>query len=94
MKPYFPLGTVVMLKEATKSLMIIGIMQRDTEGNQYDYVSVMYPEGYLNEEAFFLFNHEDIEKVLFVGFVNAESQTYMQILKMQDLGEQVGLKEE
>ena len=85
MKTYFPLGTVVMLKEATKSLMIIGIMQGDDEGNTYDYVAVMFPEGYVNDEAFFLFNQEDIEKVLFVGCINAESQTYMQLLKIQEL---------
>ncbi len=85
MKTYFPLGTVVMLKEATKSLMIIGIMQQDDEGNQYDYVAVMFPEGYVNEETFFLFNEEDIEKVVFVGCINADSQTYMQVLKLHEL---------
>ena len=81
MKEYFPIGTVVRLKEATKSLMIVGTMQADNEGNEYDYIACMFPEGYINAELFFLFNMEDIDRVLFVGCINAESQAYIQLLK-------------
>ena len=84
MKEYFPIGTVVRLKEATKSLMIIGIMQGDDEGNEYDYVACMFPEGYIDSETFFLFNMEDIDRVLFVGCINVETQAYMQMLKEQE----------
>lgn len=81
MKELLPIGSVVMLKEAKKSLMIIGVMQRDEEGKKYDYISVVFPEGYINADTFFLFNHEDVVEVKFVGCINAESQTYMQLLK-------------
>ncbi len=83
MKELLPLGTVVRPKEATKSLMIIGTMQVDEDGTTYDYISCMFPEGYLNDETFFTFNHEDIEEVLFIGCVNAESQAYTQLLRNQ-----------
>lgn len=87
MKDLLPIGSVVMLKEATKSLMIVGTMQRDEDGNEFDYISVVFPEGYINSEYFFLFNHEDIVDVKFVGCINAESQTYIQLLKDQETQE-------
>ena len=34
-KELLPIGTVVILKDATKRLMISGVMQNDTEGNLY-----------------------------------------------------------
>lgn len=84
MKDLLPIGSVVMLKEATKSLMIVGTMQKDDEGNKFDYISLPFPEGYINSEIFFLFNHEDVVDVKFVGCINAESQTYEQLLKIQE----------
>ena len=34
MKELLPIGSVVLLKEATKSLMIVGTSQRDEEGRE------------------------------------------------------------
>lgn len=85
MKDLLPIGSVVLLKEATKSLMIIGTTQIDDENNQYDYVACMFPEGYIDEETFFLFNHEDILQIEFVGCINAESQAYVQAIKSEEL---------
>lgn len=76
MKTFLPIGTVVQLQEAEKSLMIIGTMQATEDGTEYDYIGCVFPEGYIDDETFFLFNTEDIEKVHFVGCVNAESQAY------------------
>ena len=84
MKDLLPIGSVVRLKEATKSLMIIGTMQVDAEGKRYDYISCIFPEGYIDSDTFFTFQHEDIETVDFVGCINAESQAYFQILKNQE----------
>lgn len=80
MKKLLPNGSVVTLKDGKKSLMIIGAMQKDEENNVYDYIACVYPEGYINSELFFLFNHEDIDNVRFVGYIDAESQAYMQML--------------
>lgn len=85
MKDLLPIGSVVMLKEATKSLMIVGTMQQDEEGHEYDYIAVVFPEGYINAETFFLFDNEDIVDVKFVGYINAESQVYAQILRNNEL---------
>lgn len=84
MKELLPIGSVVLLKDATKSLMIVGTSQRDEEGREFDYISVVFPEGYINSDTFFLFNHEDIVDVNFVGYINAEVQTYLQMLRNEE----------
>lgn len=81
MKDYLPLGSVVLLESAKKSLIIIGTMQVDDMGNEYDYISCAFPEGYIDDETFFLFNEEDIREVKFIGCVNSETQVYTQALK-------------
>lgn len=80
MKDLLPIGTVVTLKEGVKSLMIIGIMQTDENEKVYDYISVLYPEGFLNAETFFLFNNEDIVEVKFNGYIDAEYKEHMKLL--------------
>ena len=76
----FPIGTVVTVKEANKSMMIIGILP-ENGGKRYDYIAVLYPEGYLTEKQIYLFNHDDIEKVEYLGYMNAEFQVFHQNLK-------------
>lgn len=75
MKDLFPIGTVVKLNEAEKDLMIIGILQRSERGN-FDYLGVLYPEGYLDTEHVYLFNHEDIASIEFIGYFNSEMQVF------------------
>ncbi len=71
-----PIGSVILLKEAKKRLMIYGIKQNSAEGKQYDYIGVLYPEGNLSQDYTYLFNHEDIESVFFLGFVDPEFTMY------------------
>lgn len=70
-----PIGSIVLLREASKKLMVIGILPRNEE-NVYDYIGVLYPEGYMSQESMFLFNHDDIATVEYLGFVNSEHQTF------------------
>ncbi len=83
MKQLLPIGSVVRLEEGTELIMIVGILQQDDEGNRYDYIAVLFPEGYVDEETFFLFNHQDIAEVEFVGCVNSRVQVYMEELKKE-----------
>lgn len=80
MKDLLPIGTVVTLKDGVKSLMIIGIMQTDDNETVYDYIAVLYPEGFLNADAFFLFNSEDIVDVKFKGYINEEYEQHIKLL--------------
>ncbi|MCL2012616.1 MAG: DUF4176 domain-containing protein [Cystobacterineae bacterium] len=72
---YLPIGTVVLLKEANKPLMIYGKQQLDTGTEEtYDYVACFYPEGNIGQEHTYLFNADEIAQVLFVGFDNEENK--------------------
>ncbi|MBQ2205258.1 MAG: DUF4176 domain-containing protein [Lachnospiraceae bacterium] len=68
-----PIGSVVHIKGANKNMMIIGIVVTNNDV-EYDYFAVLYPEGYVDNKLTFLFNHEDIDKVLYVGYINSELQ--------------------
>lgn len=57
--------------------MVIGTeVEREDDENIYDYVGVPFPEGYIDSEIMFLFMHDDIESIDFVGFINSEVQAY------------------
>ncbi|MCC8029663.1 MAG: DUF4176 domain-containing protein [Lachnospiraceae bacterium] len=81
-----PIGSIILLKDAKKRLMIYGIGQRDeTNKKDYDYVGVMYPEGNMGEGSQFLFNHGDIDQVFFRGFEDEERSAFLnRIQKMLD----------
>lgn len=73
-----PIGSVVLLKKAEKRLMITGVLQVDNESDeQYDYISVPYPEGNVGQENQFLFNHDNIETVFFMGFNDDERTKFL-----------------
>ena len=83
LKELLPIGSVVLLKDGTKKLMIIGIkpMRENEEKEVYDYIGVLYPEGYLSNEYNFLFNHNDINDVVFKGYNNPEREVFIDILE-------------
>lgn len=74
-----PIGSVVLLKEGQKKLMIFGIKQSDEkdETNEFDYAGVMYPEGNMGLEYQFVFNHEDIAETVFRGFEDDERKAFI-----------------
>lgn len=82
-KDLLPIGSIVALHDAKKKLMICGIKQQgqDTPHREYDYLGVFYPEGSIGDEYKFLFNHTDIEKIIFRGFEDIERQTFIERLE-------------
>ncbi|NLN49159.1 MAG: DUF4176 domain-containing protein [Clostridiales bacterium] len=74
-----PIGTVVLLKNAEKRLMIFGVKQTSLDGKEeeYDYIGVMYPEGYMGGEYQFLFNHSDISTVFYTGYEDDERKDFI-----------------
>ena len=71
----FPIGSVVLLKNAEKLLMIIGICPVNNQ-KRYDYLGVLYPEGYVDDKMIFLFNHDQIAEVRYVGFMDSQYQIF------------------
>ena len=81
-KELLPIGSVVLLKDAVKKLMIYGVGQTDaTTDKDYDYIGVMYPEGNMGEGSQYLFNHGDIDQVFFRGFSDDERDTFIERLR-------------
>ncbi len=75
---FLPIGSVVMLKGGTKKAMITGFcsVTEDDKDKVYDYTGCVYPEGYLSFDEICLFNHDQIEKVYHLGFVDDEEKEF------------------
>ncbi len=79
---YLPIGSVVLLKDATKKVMIIGFGSKDYGQNKtFDYSACLYPEGLLTSDQILLFNHDQIKEISFIGFVNEEQKIFINNLK-------------
>lgn len=77
-----PIGSIVLLKETEKKLMIFGIGQiNKSTKTSYDYIGVLYPEGSMGDGSQFLFNHSDIEEIVFRGFENEERNDFIKRLE-------------
>ena len=76
-----PIGSIVLLEGAEKKLMIFGVGQTQLEENKdFDYIGVVYPEGNMGEGSQFLFNHSDIEEIVFRGYEDEERDNFLEML--------------
>lgn len=75
---YLPIGSVVILKNASKKIMIAGYLAVDNDVPDvvYDYSGCLYPEGFLGSDQSLLFNHDQIKEIFFLGFVNSEQEAF------------------
>ena len=81
MKKYLPIGTVVLLKNGSKKIMIYGRKQlAEDTGEEFDYVACLYPEGNIDDDYTFLFNHENINEIVFTGYADAEEDEFQKVL--------------
>ncbi|EKY29044.1 DUF4176 domain-containing protein [Clostridium celatum] len=79
MDKYLPIGSVVLLKNGTKRVMIYGRKQIHIEtGKEWDYLACLYPEGNINEEFMYLFNHDQIDKVYYLGYRDDEEVKFVE----------------
>ena len=65
-----PIGSVVLLENSERKVMIIGICQKqlDAQDAYWEYAAVPYPQGYLDEDNLFLFNGSQIKTVFATGY--------------------------
>ena len=84
MNTILPIGSVVLLKNAKKPIMIFGYMQKSAvvPDQMADYIGVPYPEGNLDIRAQFGFQMTDIEKVLFEGYRDESFKPWEDLLKI------------
>lgn len=74
------IGTIVLLKNANKELMIIGYFPQAIQGDEkktFDYLACPYPEGYINSNEPVVFNKENIKKVTHYAYMDEESKALL-----------------
>lgn len=90
---YLPIGSVVLLKGGKKELMVMGYDiipdgdaydkngKVDVSDKIFDYGGCVYPEGMVTSNQIFAFNHEQIEKVSFIGYQTESQENLSNLLK-------------
>lgn len=85
-KNYLPIGSVVLLKNGNKRMIICGRIQAKAGSDTiYDYSACYYPEGIVNPANMFFFNQDAVDRVFFIGFQDQEELDYRS--KLESLGE-------
>ena len=82
-KDYLPLGSIVLLNGGKKKLMITGYAVSTPEypDEIFDYCGCMYPEGTIRSDTICVFNHSEINKIIFRGYLDKEEKEYLENLK-------------
>lgn len=76
-----PIGSVVYLKEGNRKIMVLNrgaMLEQAGEQVIFDYSGCIYPIG-LDATQVFYFNEENIDKVIFEGFVDEEEKRYQEL---------------
>lgn len=85
MKKYLPIGSVVLLKNSSKRVMIIGLKQKQADSDKiWDYCGCLFPEGVLDPDKLYLFDNEQVERLYFIGLQDTESMSFLQQLGQKD----------
>ena len=91
-KRFLPIGSVVMLSGGTKEVMITSYCIFPTnyqikdgeavtpERKMYEYGGCIYPEGILDSNVSCAFNHDQIVKILHVGYESDKQKNLSAIL--------------
>ena len=71
-----------MLKGGKKRAMITGFCSIPSEDKTkiYDYSGCIYPEGFISSSQTLLFNHDQIDKVFYLGLIDDEEKKFKEKL--------------
>ena len=88
-KRYLPIGSVVLLKDSQKRIMIVGVKQKQVDSDKVwdysdDHDPLLDPEGIIDPDRLFLFDTEQIERLYFVGMQDGEGLAYLEQLSHLD----------
>lgn len=82
---YLPIGTIILLKNGKKKVMITGFCASDkNQFIQYDYVGCLYPEGMISSDKILMFNHNQIDKIYHLGYRDNEEIEFKKYLDSYD----------
>lgn len=79
---YLPIGSIVLLKNMDIKIMVSGFLVTKLDDNSkvYDYTGSIYPQGFISNENHILFDHDDIDEIIFVGYEDDEHLDYNEYL--------------
>lgn len=79
---YLPVGSVVLLENGSKRIMVNGFCAIDPKNPKkvYDYSGVLFPEGSLSSDQALLFDHEQIARIDHIGLEDQEETEFKQKL--------------
>jgi hypothetical protein len=77
MEKYLPIGTILLLKKATRKVMITGYLPVTEDKKIFRYSGVTYPEGFASPEKLLLFNNSDIAEVNYKGMEDDEQKEFV-----------------
>ncbi len=80
MSDMIPIGSVVLIHGIESKIMIIGHYPKRDNSEVKDYLGVGYLRGIIEESECCMFNHEEINEILFKTELNEEDQQYYQML--------------
>jgi len=94
-KAFFPIGTVVELKNTTIPVMIAGYFSVAVKDPNkiWDYAGFIYPTGICESDGTFCFDNEQVKSVISYGYLDEETNLFIRQLMatkddMQKLSEQ------
>lgn len=81
-KEFLPVGSVVLLKEATRKVVVIGYAVIEKGSTEvWDYLGCAYPVGVISSDSNLLFNKEQIDEVVSVGYSDEEGKNFIKSLE-------------
>ena len=82
-KELLPLGSIVLLNDDKNKLMVTGylVSTNDYPNHVFDYCVCMYPEGIIRSDTICVFNHLEINKIIFKGYMDNEEKYYLEKVK-------------
>jgi len=82
LKELLPIGSIVLLEGGEKKLMVYGRKQIQKGSDKiWDYIGCLYPEGNINEEFTYLFNHENIKEIFHEGYRDEEEVEFQKTIR-------------
>lgn len=81
---FLPVGSVVVLKDATNPVVIIGYsVVEHGESKLWDYMGCAYPIGVVGTDKSLLFQGNQIEKILFRGYEDESCKEFLNLMNEQ-----------
>lgn len=81
-KELLPVGSVVLLKDATRKVIVIGYAAVENGKKEiWDYIGCAYPIGVVSSDSNLLFNREQIKEVVLSGYSDDEGEEFRRMIE-------------